>query len=228
VRMTLFAGAFLPLIIALGVWQLQRAEVKRSFEDVFVERSSARPTAPPAVVDVDSDVDFKRVRLVGEFEADRYFLVDNQLDAGRPGYWVVASFRGQDGRRWLVNRGWIAARAEREQLPQVPQPGGKVAVVGAFWPDTGLIPLLAEDPWDGPWPLRVQRLNVARMARLLDNAAPREIRLDSGQPESLAALSLRTGFDAGRHQSYAAQWFGLAAALVVGYTIFGFRRLQRP
>jgi cytochrome oxidase assembly protein ShyY1 len=221
--MTVLVGVLLPLVIGLGVWQLERAQHKRGYQDLFVERTSARPTPPPADIGEGRDLAFMRVRLVGEFDPQRYFLVDNQMDGGRAGYWVVASFRGADGRRWLVNRGWIAAPAQRDQLPRVPVPDAAVATIGAFWPDTGLVPLLDEDPWEGPWPIRVQRLNVARMAQLLENAAPREIRLEAGQPGSLKPLSLKTGFDAQRHRGYAVQWFGLAVALVVGYTVFGFK-----
>jgi cytochrome oxidase assembly protein ShyY1 len=222
--MTVFTGVLLPIVVGLGVWQLERAEDKRGREVVFVERSSAQPTAPPSDLSDDSDVAFMRVRLVGEFEPERYFLVDNQIDTGRPGYWVVSSFHAADGRRWLVNRGWIAAPVRREVLPKVPTPDGRVTIVGALWPDSGLVPLLDEDPWQVPWPIRVQRLNVARMARLLENAAPREVRLEPGQPGGLKRLSLKTGFDSERHRGYAAQWFGLAIALVVAYAIFGCKR----
>ena len=167
-RMTVSAGVLLPILIGLGVWQLERAQDKRDLEMTFVARSTALPVTPPADLD-DGNVDFMRVRLVGEFEAGRYFLVDNQIDGGRPGYWAVASFRSNDGRRWLVNRGWIAAPAGRDRLPHVPMPTGAVTTIGALWPDTGLVPLLDEDHWAGPWPIRVQRLNVARMARLLEH-----------------------------------------------------------
>jgi surfeit locus 1 family protein len=67
-------------------------------------------------------------------------------------------------------------------------------------------------------------LNVARMAGLLENALPREVRLEPGQPGLLTAVSIRTRFDSQRHSGYAVQWFALAAALVVAYVIFGFKR----
>lgn len=222
--MTIAVVVLLPVTIGLGVWQLQRAAEKRGYEQLFVERMSARPVPAPADLGEGEAAAFLRLRLVGEFDSGRYFLLDNQLDAGRPGYWVIASFHADDGRRWLVNRGWIAAPPQRELLPAVPEQAGRVEIVGAVWPDSGLGPLLAEDPWQGPWPLRVQRLNVTRMARRLENAVPREIRLEAGQPGVLKAPSLRTRFDAQRHTGYALQWFGLAAALVAGYTIFGNRR----
>jgi surfeit locus 1 family protein len=219
--MTACVMALLPLVISLGFWQLHRAEQKQDYQQVFMERTSAQATVPP--VDL-HDVAFKRVRLIGRFEPRRYFLVDNQIHAGQPGYWVVASFLAADGRRWLVNRGWIVAPRTRDVLPEVPIPLGSVEAIGAFWPDTGLVPLLAPNDWGSAWPKRVQRLNVARMAGLLENAAPQEIRLEPGQPGMLTELSTRTGFDGNRHRGYAAQWFGLAVVLLVGYGVFGFRR----
>ncbi len=222
--MTVFVAVLLPVTVGLGIWQLQRAAEKRGYEQVFVERMSASPVDAPRHLEAGDDLAFLRVRLVGEFEPGRYFLVDNEIDAGRPGYWVVASFHAEDGRRWLVNRGWIAAPVRREELPVVPEPAGRLAIVGAIWPDTGLGPLLAEDPWLGPWPLRVQRMNVVRMAERLEHAVPREVRLEAGEPGVLKAPSLRTRFDSQRHTGYAVQWFALAVALVVAYTIQGFKR----
>ncbi len=219
--MTVCSAVMLPILVGLGWWQLERAELKRDNALEFVARMSALPITPPGSFE---DVSYMRVRLDGAFEGERYFLVDNQLDAGRPGYWVLAGFRAEDGRRWLVNRGWIAAPVQRNVLPEVPVPVGRLLTIGTFWPDTGLVPLLDEDLWEGPWPIRVQRLNVARMSRRLENTTPREIRLEPFQPGSLGALSIRTSFDSERHVGYAVQWFGLSIVLVVGYTIFGFKR----
>lgn len=227
VRMTVCVGALLPVLIGLGVWQLERAAEKQEREALFAARAGAMPMAPPANLGGAAETDYLRLRLVGEFDPRRYFLVDNQVRGGRPGYWVVAGFTGVDGRGWLVNRGWIAAPDRRDRLPDVPIPAGRVSTVGVVWPDTGMVPLLADDDWQGPWPIRVQRLNVARMAQLLENAAPREVRLDPGQPGALAALPAQTRIGADRHRGYALQWFGLALALAVGYGIYGTTRSSR-
>jgi surfeit locus 1 family protein len=219
--MTLFVCAMLPIVLALGAWQLDRAALKRGYEAAYFERMAEAPVPMPAKL---SGADFRRVGLAGRFDPERYFLVDNQVHQGRPGYWVVAPFRADDGREWLVNRGWILAPPRRDLLPDVEAPQATVRTTGIVWPDMGLVPLLAEDAWPSGWPKRVQRLDPKRMAAVAGATAPVEIRLEAGQPGALIAAATAHDFRASRHQGYAAQWFGLAAVLVIGYIVHGFRR----
>ncbi|MDZ7668363.1 MAG: SURF1 family protein [Gammaproteobacteria bacterium] len=218
--MTGFVVVMLPLVLALGVWQLQRAAEMRGYQERYFDRLGMLPQAPPRTL---SDVDFLRLRLTGEYLPGEHYLVDNKLRNGEPGYWVVSRFRCAGGRVYLLNRGWLAAPASRGELPAVPTPEGPVTVVGVVWPDTGMTLLLAADPWPERWPKRVQRLNVSRMAQDA-GAQPAEIRLESGQPGVLAAAPVDAAFRPERHQGYAVQWFGLAVVLLAGFVLFGFYR----
>lgn len=220
-KMTAFVAVFLPVVTALGVWQLERAALKHGYEERYFHRM-AEPVRPAPQRLEGSD--FMRVGLTGRYDPTRYFLVDNQVHEGRPGYWVISVFGADDGREWLVNRGWIAAPATRELLPEVPTPASTVAISGVLWPDTGLVPLLARDDWAATWPKRVQRLDIDRMAGALEGVAPVEVRLEAAQPGLLEAAPLGHDFKARTHEGYAAQWFGLGAVLVAGYIIFGFKR----
>jgi cytochrome oxidase assembly protein ShyY1 len=219
--MTVFTVLMLPVVVSLGIWQLQRAALKHGYEARYFDRMAEAPRPMPQDLD---DVEFLRVTLQGVYDPVRYFLVDNQIHEGRPGYWVIALFRADDGRTWLVNRGWVPAPALREDLPGVTIPADPVSIAGVLWPDTGLVPLLAEDPWGPEWPKRVQRLDVVRMTSTVGATAPVEVRLENGSPGVLVAAALGHDFKAQTHEGYAAQWFGLAAVLVVGYIVFGFRR----
>jgi surfeit locus 1 family protein len=219
--MTLLVAALLPLLIGLGFWQLDRAAEKRDFQQRSLEHLGQPPQPPPVPLHA---VDFLRVRLVGEYLDGQHYLVDNRVRDGRPGYWVVSRFRASDGRRYLINRGWLAAPPTRDRLPTVATPAGPVRLVGIIWPDTGLLPLMAGDPWPARWPKRVQRMDVKRMAGEGDGTAAIEVRLEPGQPGVLAAAPLVLDFLPERHQGYAAQWFGLAVVLTVGYLVFGFKR----
>lgn len=221
-KMSLFVAAMLPTVLALGFWQLERADIKRGYEASYFDRM-AQPAK--SIPDDPVGADFMRVSVAGRYDSERYFLVDNQVHEGRPGYWVIAVFRADEGGQWLVNRGWIAAPQVREQLPIVAIPADRVVVTGVLWPDTGMVPLLAEDRWADGWPKRVQRLDIEAMAMSVDGGtAAVEIRLEGGQPGVEVPAELGHDFKSRTHEGYAAQWFGLGGVLVVGYLFYGFRK----
>lgn len=220
-KMTVFTAVMLPVTVGLGFWQLDREAEKRSLETAYYESFGALPRPAPHRLD---GLDFARVRLHGRYLAGQNYLVDNRTERGRPGYWVVTVFEGDDGRRWLVNRGWVPAPERRDRLPEVPTPGGVHTLNGVVWPNTGLPPLLAEDPWPSGWPRRVQRLEIERMAALDGGAEPVEVRLEAGQPGVFLAAPLDMDFAPERHRGYAVQWFSLAAVLLAGFVIFGYSR----
>jgi surfeit locus 1 family protein len=224
--MTAFLLVMLPVTVALGSWQLDREADKLALQTAYYERLGGLPMTAPQRLE---GLDFARVRLTGRYLPGRHYLVDNRTDRGRSGYWVVTVFEGTDGRRWLVNRGWVAAPSRREQLPEVPTPDALQTLIGVVWPDTGLPPLLADDPWPETWPRRVQRLDIARMAGLDGGTEPVEVRLEAGQPGVFSAAPVDVDFAPERHRGYAVQWFSLAGVLLMGYLIFGFsRRANEP
>lgn len=225
-KMTSFVVVLLPLLISFGIWQLARGAEKRSMETDYLVQLTALPLAPTAQA---LQARFQRVRLRGQFGLET-FLVDNQISNGRTGYWLVQTFDDASGQRFLTNRGFVAAPKLRSELPVLhqvmPQPEGPVSIIGTVWPYTGLIPLLDDDPWDLQWPTRVQRLDVARMAKVT-GAVPVEIRLEPGQPGVEVAAPFAQVLSDAKHRGYAATWFGLAVALVVGYGVFGTRHARQ-
>jgi surfeit locus 1 family protein len=219
--MTVFVVIMLPVVLVLAFWQLERAAEKRGYQERYFDRLGMLPVAPPVPL---ADADFLRLRLDGSFLPGEHYLVDNKILDGQAGYWVVTRFSAADGRIFLLNRGWLAAPDSRDRLPDVVTPSAAVRVTGVVWPDTGLTPLLAADPWPAQWPKRVQRLNVARMAGDEASVVAAEIRLEPGQPGVFDAAPVDATFQPERHHGYAVQWFGLAVVLAVGFVLFGFSR----
>jgi len=222
-RMSLAVAVTVPLCLLLANWQFDRAAQKRSLEAQYFERIGALAQRPPAVLgEIPA---FSRLRLDGAYEAGRHFLVDNRTYDGRAGYWVVSVFRDRGGRRWLINRGWIAGDGDRDRLPgsQALDVSGPVRLEAVAWPDTGLPPLLSRDDWAAAWPKRVQRLNVERMAATAGTEAL-QLRLEAGAPGSLQPASQGLEFAPERHTGYGWQWLGIASAVLLGYGCFGFWR----
>ena len=221
-QMSLFVLLMLPLVLALGTWQLQRAGYKQGLEDSYFDQIGALPMALPPI---GAATDFSRVRLQGTFGKQRY-LLDNQLRDGVPGYWLYQSFHADSGRLLLVNRGWFAAtdRADFE-IPEAP--AGTLSVVALVWPDTGLLPLFGAPPVErlGPDLWRLQRLDWTALGGSQTAMEPVEWRLEPGQPGVLVAAPQSIGFGVDRHRGYAAQWFGLALALLTGYAVLWRRAL---
>jgi len=131
-------------VLGLGVWQLQRAAYKQTLIDAYFDQLGGLPQS--IAENAPTPADFTRVRLRGRYEQAQ-LLLDNQVSGGQPGYWVYSPFTAADA-TWIVNRGWIAAPPQRGTLPDVPaHPAGEVVLVAMVWPDTGMLPLFGEEPY---------------------------------------------------------------------------------
>ena len=216
--MTVFVAAMLPGVVSLGIWQVERGAEKRALESAYLDRLTALPVVPSETAVSEP---FTRIRLQGEFRPEIY-LLDNQVREGRVGYWLIQAFAATDGRRYLVNRGFVQAPPERSALPELSSPVGDRVVVGAVWPFLGLLPEFDEGAWTEGWPKRVQRMEITRMAKVADAVAV-EIRLEPGQPGVAQAAPFASVLSDLKHRGYASTWFGLALVLSVGYVIFGIR-----
>lgn len=214
--MTAFVIVMLPLLLSLGNWQVQRGALKRDLESQYLEKLTELPK--PVSVDVMSQP-FQALKLNGRYQPET-FLVDNQVSRGKTGYWVFQVFDDASIGRVLINRGFIASTT-RDRLPAIPLPDEPVALVATVWPELGLIPAWGPQAWSGDWPKRIQRVNISRMA-VAAAAWPAELRLEAGQPGVLEPAPFASRLSDDTHRGYAATWFGLATALVLGYLFLGF------
>ena len=110
---------------------------------------------------------FARVRVTGQWDRDRQFLLDNISHAGRPGYEVLTALVLVDGSRLLVNRGWLPFGGYRDRLPDLAiADGGAQTLTGQLstLPAPGLAFGRQPPASDGPWP-RLTTFPDARGAR---------------------------------------------------------------
>ena len=202
----------LPTVVSLGFWQLNRADEKAALEAAYFDQLGAQVHEPGEKVEA-----FSRLVLRGEFGTDQY-LVDNQVLRGQVGYWVMQLFIAREGRRYIVNRGWIAASSARSQLPEAETPTGTVEIVVLVWPQMGLPPILGSDVWPEGEKIRVQRRDLDRMAKRSD-ALSMEMRLEAGSAGALRVAPTNIEFGRERHIGYAVQWFGLGVVLIIGWIV---------
>jgi Uncharacterized conserved protein len=76
--------ALLPGLIALGCWQLGRADEKRALLDTYAEREVA-PALATSQLQQSHDAAYRRVHLFGRFDAEHSLLLDNSLRDGQAG-----------------------------------------------------------------------------------------------------------------------------------------------
>jgi surfeit locus 1 family protein len=108
---TVFTIPAIALMLGLGIWQLDRLAWKTG----LIAEIQSRLAAPPAPLDAvlaeaggDPDrVQFRRVRLTGEFLNEREMYLAARSMNGNPGYHLMTPFRETSGAVVLVDRGWV-------------------------------------------------------------------------------------------------------------------------
>ena len=225
-RITLFCLVFVPLMIGLGFWQLQRAEEKAALATAWEERQAQPPAPLSALVSAPAaDLPYAPVQLDGSFLAEQYFLLDNRIQQGQFGYEVLGILQLADGSgSAVVNRGWIAGDASRRTLPRVPPVPGRVTVTGHVYVSPGTPYQLAEQQLGPEWPKRIQATEMEKLVPAIEalngtGVFPYPIRIDADGPGALLVDWVIVNMSPQKHHGYALQWFTMAAVLLIFYVL---------
>ena len=229
VGMTLVVAVCIAILLALGVWQLQRLKWKEGLlaHVARLEHAKAQPLDYPlAALARGEDVEFTRVSVVCPGLASAPYLEVYDLRDGSAGVRLVSACRLDGGpyRAILVDRGFIP-----DTTPARPQVDANdlapVEVEGVLRkPERGNFMTPKNRP--GHWFLH----NVGAMAQVLGAKDPAPVLLfaESRINPGLAALTpapLPVEIP-NNHFEYALTWFGLAGALAGVYGAALFRRLK--
>ena len=227
---TLVYLCLLPLLIALGIWQLGRSEEKR----VFLEQQG-QELASSEIIQLskasEDNVDrlrYKKVQANGHYDQTHQFLIDNQISAGKAGYFVLTPFVLQgETKAVLVNRGWVPLNQQRSILPDLQISSEQIQVIGRInqFPSVGIKLAGAETPTEG-WPSVVQVVDSSVLARKLGYSIfPFQIELDKDQPEGFKReWQTTTMMLPEQHTAYAIQWFALALTLTILFIWYSFKK----
>lgn len=215
-RTALLAASVIPLLIALGFWQLSRAEEKRQISARW-ELQRQQPPQPLQALPLDPAVlAYRPTSLRGEFLPGRDFLLDNRIKQGRYGVEVLSPLRLDSGEVVLVNRGWLAGDPYRQRLPSLPEIAGPVALEGYVYVPPGESYTLGEVMAGSEWPRLVQAIDMEVLSAALGRELwPYTVRLDADSPAALQADWPLVNTSPAKHQGYAVQWFAMATALLL-------------
>ncbi len=227
---TLATLVMLPALVALGLWQLDRAQQKAAIRDAFVARAQLPPVELGSEpLDADA-LEYRWATARGRYEADHQVLLDNKVYRGRPGYHVLTPLRVErSAPRLLVNRGWVGWGEDRQRLPDVMPPTAEVTVRGRLRRPASDQFTLERAPaaMTGPMPVVWQRLDLALFARQTGYAVqPLVLELDADASDAGGFVRDWPVYqDAwiSRHRGYALQWFALAAAVLIIYVVVNVR-----
>lgn len=212
-----FGIAGTAILVALGVWQLQRLDWKEGVIAEIEARIVDAPVAIPATPDPDRD-QYLPVVASGRITGEEAHVLVSVKRIG-PGYRIVSGFEIEGGRRVLLDRGFI-----RETAKDAPRPGGEATVTGNLhWPDEIDRFTPAPDLDGNIWFAR----DIPALAEALGTEPVLVVlRETSEQDPPVTPFPVDTSGIPNNHFGYAVQWFGMALVWA-GMTAFFLWRIRR-
>jgi surfeit locus 1 family protein len=220
---TAAAGLTLPLLIGLGVWQLDRAAEKETLA-ADLERLRQLPPLELNAADADTPIPAHRqLAVTGVFEPERQIYLENRRQGNRVGYQVITPLRLEGSElRLMVNRGWVPA--EGRQPPPAPAPSAEVRVEGLTTkPQPPAVALGDPSAWGRSWPyFTLEDYAVRETIPLL----PVLLLQSPESPHGFLRNWPRERPNPMMHLGYAIQWFAFALIAAVIYLRLSFERKE--
>ena len=228
--MTLAALLAVVLTLALGRWQLSRADQKETYQ-ASTESRGRLPALDAQALLATTDMKtlvHRKVVLRGRWLAQHTVYLDNRQMNDKVGQFVLTPFQMEgSGAVLLVQRGWVARNfLDRTQLTPVMTPAGTVELQGRIVPP----------------PSKLYELGHAEKTVLRQNIDLAAFSAEVGQPllgvsvqqsgvasEGLLREWPKVASGVEKNYGYAFQWFALSALISILYVWFQIvRRFKKP
>lgn len=213
-----FAGLGFVILVALGIWQLQRLQWKEALI-AAIDESIAGPAITLEEARKRSSLAYAKTKLSGAFRSPDFILMIGTANGG-PAWSVIRPFSLADGTVIILDTGKIG-----ESEPPAP-PSGEVAVEALLKLHPGRKGLFDPDNpkqgrqwfwWDVPAMAAALGATETGFTAQLLPGEPGSEGLTVEQPKA----ALRNN-----HLGYAITWFGLAVVLAVMAGLFLLQQRQ--
>lgn len=228
----LLAVLVAAVMVRLGNWQGERAHYKLTQQAQLDASLAAAPLQMQdlrGATDPGNSLRYRKVNARGSFVEQDLFLVDNRINDGKAGYAVLQLFsvadKGDSGaqRLVLVDRGWVAAPAERQNLPIVKTPTGEVALEARI----NLPQSRNPGTFDNDGGVRLNYINIDELSRRMNRRLEPYVLELTGGPGFTGVGSAPPGSNFEKNRIYQMQWYAFAALAVVLFVVLSFRK-QEP
>lgn len=224
------AFLFIFLFSSLGVWQCHRATLKKQLLQAYHARVARTLIDLERILDETSDNRFYSVQVKGKYDNAHTVLLDNKTFDGQVGYEVYTPLLIAGTRHSiLIDRGWVPAGPNRDQLPTIPPEEGPLVIQGTLNYPPSYFSLGAMIDTVNKFPLRVQYVNLKEISAILGYSVSRYVVwLDPHSPYGFVRHWKVVMIGPEKHILYAVQWFAFALSLLVIFVVMNFHREKLP
>ncbi len=231
---TLAAIILVPLLASLGLWQLDRAEQKREIDAGVKQAQAKEPLDLNTVINSNSRYDFTKeiyrtASITGYYDNQRQYLLDNRTHKGRAGFHVLSAFIvdrssslgsssfNETSKAILINRGWIAYKGTRDNIPDISITKDTRTIHGVMKQQARAIVLndSSDTVVKSTYPKLVQSIQLTELAKALKlELLPIIIELDKEDETGFIRDWQPYYGSIDKHNAYAMQWFSFSAILL--------------
>lgn len=216
-----------PLFIKLGLWQYNKAQLKKDIQSSYNISLETEAVNLPNILESLDTWKYRKVKVTGRYETKYQILLDNQVENDRAGFDVLTPLKITGRNDYvLINRGWVAGGVAHSDLPTITTPSEPLEIVGLVWVPSKKIFTLESNAEKTQWNQVWQHMDMERYKKSVAiNVLPIVIKLDAKSNAGgfvrnwqLPASQITT------NMGYAYQWFGFAFASVLIYLYTSIRK----
>lgn len=223
--MTMLAILTVLLLSTLGYWQ-----IKRGHEKMQMQAAQEKIASLPAKAwnpEMKSPAQYQKIAISGHFLPQIMFL-DNQYHDHQFGYQVISPMGIGKGQVILVDRGWVVGQQNRQVLPVITVPAGKLNIAGnVYYPPDNYWILGQTIEKRSNQVFVIEKFDIKLIKQVLHKSIyPFIIRLDKNARHGFVREWAVVSMSPERHYGYALQWFVMALVVIFIYIVLNLKKID--